>query len=213
MLDEYAVMRSPTTTANRLPASQRLGPWSAYGRVAQRRYGFAIEVIPQPFNPPLGRPITVGCEMAQLAALRKEMAGAPKGLIARAVRINQEIFEDERYTQQHPDGICLSVGAGSCGSFLDAQARGELTTRAYRAHGSISADLVPDGVAKITVHYPVERSANTPGRTIPALTISVPVINNVAVWAVPNRGNLQLPGAVTWLANNGKTIRTTYPDS
>ena len=132
-------MHSPVTAADALPASQRLGPWSRYGRVAQRRYGIAIEVISQPFNVPIGTPITVRCEQAQLAVLRKEMAGAPEALIASAVRINQEIFEDERYTQQQPDGICLIVGYGSCGSFLDAQARGELTTRPYGGSTARSA--------------------------------------------------------------------------
>lgn len=211
LLDDYAVTRSPVTAANALPAGQRSGPWSAYGRVAQRKDGITIDVIPQPFDQPLGAPPTAGCENAKLAALRKDMAGAPPVLIARALRITREIFEDERYTQKHPDGICVTIGFGICGSFINAQARGELATSPHGAHGSINADLVPDGVARVTVHYAAQRRGAPTGQQVSALTITVPVINNVAVWNVANRGSTTRPQAVTWLTNAGRPIRTTYP--
>jgi hypothetical protein len=142
LLADYALLQSPLTSKNALPAPQRVGPWSRYGRVAQHRYGSAIEVIPDlnASAPGPQTPITARCERAQLAAQRKDLAGAPADLIAKALRLDAETFEDERYIQQHPDGICVFVdGGGDCGPFLLAQARGSLTTVRYGSHGSLNA--------------------------------------------------------------------------
>jgi hypothetical protein len=156
--------------------------------------------------------MTARCEQAQLAAQRADLAGAPAALIARALRIDRETFDDERYVQHHPDGICVFVdGGGDCGAFLYAQARGSLTSVSYGSHGSLNAYLVPNGVAKIAVDYAAERSTTAAGSTMPPLTISVPVINNVAVWTVSTRGSLVRPHATVWFAENGKTLRIAYP--
>jgi hypothetical protein len=212
LLGDYAVLQSPQTSATTLPASFGGGAWSKYGRVAQRRYGSAIAVIPDRYAPPPGRPLTTRCETGQLAAQRKDLAGAPAALIGRALRIDRESFEDERYLQLHPDGICVLIdGSGSCGAFLDAQARGSLTSVRYGSHGSLNAYLVPNGVDKVAVQYASERSSKTSGPILPPLIITVPVVNNVAVWTVSNRSNLVSPHAVAWLADNGHTLRTAYP--
>ena len=214
LLADYSVLQSPLTSKSALPASLSGGPFANYGRVAQRRYGSAIEVIPDrpAFAPGAQIPLTARCEQARLAAQRKDLAGAPAALIARALRIDRETFEDERYIQQHPDGICVFVNdGGDCGPFLLAQARGSLTTVRYGRRGSLNGYLVPNGVAKITVEYTAAGSNTAAGPTIPPLTINVPVINNVAVWTVSNRNNLVSPHAIAWVAENGKTLRTAYP--
>ena len=206
LLDDYAVTRSPVTAANALPAGQRSGPWSAYGRVAQRKDGITIDVIPQPFDQPLGAPPTAGCENAKLAALRKDMAGAPPVLIARALRITREIFEDERYTQRHPDGICASLGSGPGRSSMPKPAGNSPSRHGVTAH---DADLP----RRIRARPRARRGAAPRCAHGPSLGVDDhrPVINNVAVWNVANRGSTTRPQAVTWLTNAGRPIRTTYP--
>jgi hypothetical protein len=213
LLADYAVLQSPDTSANTLPGSVGGGHWSKYGRIAQHSYGNTIEVLPDLYVQPGETSLTTRCERARLAADRADLAGAPAALIARALRLERETFEDERYIQQHPDGICVFVdGGGSCGPFLLAQARGSLTTVKYDSHGSLNAYLVPNGVAKVTVEYTAAHPPNMPaGPAGPPLTITVSVINNVAVWTVPNRSNIVNPHAIVWLAHNGKTLRTAYP--
>jgi hypothetical protein len=213
LLGDYAVLQSRATSKVAV-LSPLLGGghWAKYGRIAQHRYGNTIEVIPDRYIEHSERPLTTRCEKAQLAAQRADLAGAPAALIARALQLDRQTFEDERYIQQHPDGICVLVdGGGGCGPFLFAQARGSLTTVAYGSHGSLNAYLVPNGVAKISVDYSAGRPHTAAERTVAPPTTTVPVINNVAVWTVPNRSNIMTPHAIAWLTTTGKTLRTAYP--
>jgi hypothetical protein len=43
------------------------------------------------------------------------------------------------------------------------------------------------------------------------MTVTVPVVNNVAVWSVSTTTNNVSVHAIAWLAANGSTIRTAYP--
>jgi hypothetical protein len=212
VLADYAVLQSSSASKIGPPAWFGGGASPKYGRVAQHRYGSVIEVIPDHYVAPQGEPLTARCEQARLAAQKADLAGAPAALIAKALQIDRETFEDERYTEQHPDGICVFIdGGGNCGPFLYAQARGSLTSVRDNNLGSLNAYLVPNGVAKIAVRYTAGRSNTTAGPNVSPVTITVPVVNNVAVWTASNRSDVVSPHAIAWLANNGKTLKTAYP--
>ena len=117
---------------------------------------------------------------------------------------------DRGYVQSHHDGICVSGyrTASVCEPFLYVQARGAISFASETRHNPVVFYLVPNGVAKITAHYPAESSDNKP--TLPSHSVTVPVVNNLAVWRMTNEPGNITP-TIAWHAPEGQIIRTVLP--
>jgi hypothetical protein len=71
-------------------------------------------------------------------------------------------------------------------------------------HGSSTVPgLVPDGVATVTVHYPAD-----PAGTLPAVTITAKVVDNVVVFTSVPRGPAVGWTKMVWRAANGTIVKT-----
>jgi len=199
-----------------MPANIRhIGASAPYGpaaRIAQRAYGTTVVVAPAEL-PGLGiAPLSARCARLVLAAVQTQMIHQTAGKRADAVKLISEQLADERYVANHPVGICLFARTGVCTDLLYAQARGILSTGTFRRTGTISACLIPNGVAKITASYPAQAPAIGAHTQVPAVTITAPVIHNVAVYLVGNRAPTVLPRTITWQDAKGRTLRVTYRD-
>jgi hypothetical protein len=211
MLSTFGVLRRPAGARPPLPpAAVHFAVFVRYARVAQRQYGSVYTVFPVKRLPAGGANIVASarCRNLELAALRTELAHAPKQLRARALRLGNDQLLDEQYVRRHPEGICLFGGGGGCQPFLYAQARGGLQSTGYGSNGSIFDYLVPDGVATVTARYPAEGPKTGFRRHIPALTITARVINNVAVWRLPHEPGDVFPTTITWRSASRRILRT-----
>ena len=195
MLSTFAVLKLPNKAA--MPENgpgfvQR--PFVNYIRVAQRRFGWPFKVIPvADFSL-----VPAHCYALEASAVRAAVAHAPTKTRTSALQIEEELQLDDQYIERHPEGICVSGyhGASLCESLLAAQARGGLSIG-----GPVVFCLVPNGVARITVRYPGSERGG-PGRNV-----TVPVINNLAVWKLTSEVGDTRP-TILWRAANGKVIRT-----
>jgi hypothetical protein len=66
--------------------------------------------------------------------------------------------------------------------------------------------VVPDGVAKVTLHYPAGRASGYSPKISPAVTVTTAPVENLVVVSVPRSNPLQ-KGTMTWWAANGHVIR------
>jgi RNA polymerase sigma-70 factor, ECF subfamily len=194
------------------PVGPGAGISARYVRVAQRRYGHTFEVAPDTSGFPL---LTLQdpprCQRLEFAALNRLLAHAPVGQRRRAVQLAHNQLLDEQYIEHHTESVCVfGAGGGECGPFLYAQARGGLQSTGYGSRGSLSAYLVPDGVATVTAHYP-PRGPNTGFRhRLAPATVTAPVVNNVAVWRLKNEPGDIFPTTITWRSSSGKTLKVVY---
>ena len=178
--------------------------------VAGRRYGSVYEVVAVK-SLLAGATTSARCQALELRALRAVIRHAPKRARARALRLGQDELLDERYIDHHPEGICLVGGGGAdCGPFLDVQARGAVGSTGYGADGSSFDDVVPDGVASITAHYPAEGPKQGFRRHLPAVQVTEPVLNNVAVWRLAHEPGDLFPDTITWRSPSGHVVKTVY---
>ena len=65
--------------------------------------------------------------------------------------------------------------------------------------------IVPDGVAKVTLHYPAGRASGYSPKISPPVTIVTRPVNNLVVVTVPRSNPLQ-EGTMTWQATDGRLI-------
>ena len=66
--------------------------------------------------------------------------------------------------------------------------------------------VVPDGVAKVTLHYPAGRASGYSPKISPAVTVTTSPVENLVVVSVPRSNPLQ-KGTMIWWAANGHMIR------
>jgi hypothetical protein len=66
--------------------------------------------------------------------------------------------------------------------------------------------VVPDGVAKVTLHYPAGRASGYSPKISPAVTVTTTPVENLVVVSVPRSNPLQ-KGTMIWWAANGHMIR------
>jgi hypothetical protein len=212
MLATFSVLQLKARA--RLPAPAGFGDaFVRYIRVAQRRYGSAFEVFAVRSLAGGGTAISAKCSRLQREALQRELRHAPAGIRTQALRLGRQQLADERYMQRHPEGICLSGGGGGgCDPFLYAQAQGAIQSSGSGDSGSLFDYLVPNGVATITAHYPAEGPNTGFQHHIPAVTITVKVINNVAIWELAHEPGDLFPTTITWRAADGKTLRIVHPN-
>ena len=109
----------------------------------------------------------------------------------------------------------LDIGGGAIGG-----SGGGGATAAQIEHGeavgsgppgtSTSATLtiiVPDGVAKVTLHYPAGRASGYSPKISPPFTITTTPVNNLVVVTVP-RSNPRQKGKMIWRAADGHIVKT-----
>jgi hypothetical protein len=199
MLSSFAVLKLPAKAA--LPVNLAGGGQKVYVnyvRIAQTRFGWPFKVIP------LAHFATESshCLALETSELHTLIAHAPAKVRTKVLAIEHDQDLDYRYTQRHPEGICISGYHGSslCESLLSALERGGAIPASTNNISPVSFDLVPNGVASITARYPKQQG-------FPARTINVPVIHNLSVWKVAMEPSGDAP-TILWRAPNGRTIRT-----
>jgi hypothetical protein len=204
MLSSFAVLKLPTKA--RVPPSEPGGGQKVYVnyvRIAQTRFGWPFKIIPVAnFATESSR-----CVALEASEVHTLIANAPARVRVKVDAIEHDVALDDRYIERNPEGICVSGydGASLCETLLYAMKRGGISRGSSSSDSSlVSFDLVPNGVASITARYPKQ-----PGS--PARTISVRVINNLAVWKVADQSGNGAP-TILWRAANGRTIRTVPDD-
>jgi hypothetical protein len=152
------------------------------------------------------------CLAREESAVRASIARAPARIQTTALQIERAQVRDDRYIDQHPWGICVfGGGGGSCGAFLYVQARGAIQSGGGTGTPTVYVDLVPNGVTKITARFPDQGPSTGYARRWRAAIITVPVINNLAIWQMRNEPGDNSP-TVIWHAANGQAIRTITPN-
>jgi hypothetical protein len=200
MLSSFAVLKLPTKAA--LPMDLPRGGQTVYVnyvRIAQTRFGWPFKIIPLAHFPTE----SARCVAVEASEVHKLIARAPSNVRARVDAIEHDLQLDYRYIERHPEGICVSGfhGGSLCETLLYAMERGGASPMGIRSSSDsnpVSFDLVPSGVASITVRYPKQPGA-------PAHTIFVQVIHNLAVWRVADETGTP---TILWRAADGQTIRT-----
>jgi hypothetical protein len=171
-----------------------------YVRVAQTRYDWLFKIVP------VASVITVSshCLALEASAVHASVAHASAKVRARVLRIEHDLQLDEEYDKRHPEGICVSGyhGASLCEPLLNAATRGGLSRSSGGDTTPVTFYLVPNGVAHITARYP--NRAGSPSRTV-----TVPVVNNLAVWKMTDEPGDVIP-TLQWRAANGRIIRTIH---
>jgi hypothetical protein len=202
MLSSFAVLKLPTKAAvpTDLPGGDQK-VYVNYVRIAQTRFGWPFKIIPLAhFATESSR-----CLALEASEVHTLIAHAPAKVRAKVDAIEHDSQLDDRYIKGHPEGICVSGyhGGSLCETLLYAMERGGVNRGGSNNSSLVSFDLVPNGVASITVRYPKQPDS-------PARTIHVQVIHNLAVWKMTNEPNGGAP-TILWRAANGRTIRT-IPD-
>jgi hypothetical protein len=112
------------------------------------------------------------------------------------------------YTLPYDAVIVLGFGSVIEGTATDIdQANDASTTSGFR-HTTITM-LVPDQVARLTLHYPAGRIGGYNGHHAPAITITAKPTGNIVVVTVPRSSNrASAPLTMTWRDDRGATIAT-----
>ena len=199
ILSSFAVLKLSAKTSvpySALPSPERV--FVNYVRVAQTRYGWPFKIVP------VARVITASSQFLarEASAVRTSVAHASAKVRAKVLQIEHELQLDQQYDKRHPEGICVTGyhEASLCEPFLNAETRGGLSRSASSDTNSVSFYLVPNGVSHITARYPNQDGS-------PSRTITVPVINNLAVWKMTDEPGEIIP-TIQWRAADGRIIRT-----
>jgi hypothetical protein len=201
ILSSFAVFKLPARTS--VPRGDIPSPVKAffsYARVAQRRYGWPFKIVPVV----IATRIAAHCVALEGAAARASVAHAPAKVRAKVLQLEHDLQLDWNYNEQHPDGVCVVGyhGGSFCEPLLAALALGGLGGSGSSASNGVNYYLAPNGVAAITVRYPDQNGS-------PSRTITVPVINNLAVWKV-NSETVGIGPTIQWRAGDGRITRTVY---
>jgi hypothetical protein len=150
------------------------------------------------------------CYGEQATALQAELERVPPGLRGSTTRLAAQ----ERYDDQHPEGVGVEVQGGGpgdtySGTTRELQQRGLLGAAVPIGSATVVSGVVPDGVAKVTLHYP---SAAHASRTARAFSVSDRPINNVFAASLPRAFGVTAPDTITWRAANGSVIQVLHPD-
>jgi hypothetical protein len=69
--------------------------------------------------------------------------------------------------------------------------------------------IVPDGVAKVTLHYPAGRASGYSAKISPPFTITSAAVNNEIVLRVPRTGGPEVSGVtMLWRSDDGHVVKT-----
>lgn len=202
ILSSFGVLTSAPKTAVPDNGSIQLSGetvFANYVRLAQHRFKWPFKVFPIANARWLPSPHCVALEDT---AVRASAVRAPARFRASVVRLTREQARANEYTAQHREAVCVTGYSHSsfCAPFLEAQARGVVSVSANGGPDAVTYALVPNGVAQITVRYPKQSPR----------TVTVPVVNNLAVWKNAREPE-NLQPTVEWRAASGRVIRTIYP--
>lgn len=220
------VLRRPATAADNPPRRVLGGQPELYVdsvRFAQAAAGerWYVWVAGTNLRPPAN---VDRCLAAQTADFHAELPTIPDGLRAHTSQLFATQLSTERRTDAAPTrsvGVWLfgvgaqggSGGGGGYASLIESQGMWSSQSGGTGADPgrTLFAGVVPDGVATVTLHYPAGKLGGFSRRSGPALTVTVPAINDVVVVSVERAGN-QATQAVTttWRAADGKIIRTIH---
>jgi len=111
-------------------------------------------------------------------------------------------------TAENRDDLLERFVAGDPGAFVQFYRRHLSAVLAFflRRTGDpeltadLTADVVPDGVASVTLHYPASRGE-------PALSVSAGVVANVYAVSVARASTVPAP-EVTWRSADGAALKT-----
>ena len=116
-----------------------------------------------------------------------------------------------------PVGLCLLVTqspdrASDSGPLTAAQIeRGQSLATFGSSTRAIIQEIVPDGVATVSLSYPAGPASGFSKKVLPAVTITTHPVNNVLVASVPRgAGAGALRPVIVWRAANGAIIRTIH---
>jgi hypothetical protein len=212
---ELAVLRKPAVSADSLPRSiVGWGHRKQYGRfirVAATIDGTAFYIIPtaSPYRSPRAAPRCVGTLVARV---RAEARRIPASIRAQTLVLaaREAVTDRDVLRRETGEGVCLSesgsLGGGACGATASDIRDWGLVVGLGRMAG-----LVPNGVAKVTVHLPASGKPPIPPTSRsgyhPASTSTFSVVDNLFTTNIANVA--QVHGAsITWLSANGKVIKT-----
>jgi hypothetical protein len=218
MLSVLGVLRRPATPADRLPsrfygnghlhvATIASSVYVRYIRRARVLDGVSYYIIPAARvgmpHPPAAT--LERCYAEETRALRGELAHVPAPLRHATLRDGAQIFGQTRnnLAQEHVhEGVFeLAVranaagGGGGMSPTVLAQ-RGDFGT-----DGPVLYGVVPSGVAAVMLRWPASHQ-------LPSLTTTTDVVNNVFVVSVARVTGGNFPSTITWLAANGRVIKT-----
>lgn len=185
--------------------------YAKYIRVAQRRHGITFEVGATA-NGASKLFVSPRCQKLKSDVLSKLLVGVAGPERRRALMVAHDVLLDLQYIRQHPETICLIGDVAGCLSFLYADASGWLQSSGDGGQGSVWSYLVPNGVATVTAHYPAEGPKTGFRHHWPRISITAPVINNVAVWRRESEPGDIFPATITWRSVGGRVIKVVYPD-
>jgi hypothetical protein len=206
LLSVLGVLRRPATSLDRSrrtlqDAGNARGIYVKYIRLALVEDGVSYYVVPVATLFPTAE-LPARCYAAVVAALRAELAGIPPSLRDATVSLEQQLIAQQRRFAQ------LAAGAGVCLVFKSADGDGGTcgaSATEIEQQGLISvfgrlSGVVPDGVATVTVRYPVSNGHF-------ARTATASVVGNVFAFATlrSSRGN---PAAILiWRSANGRILK------
>jgi hypothetical protein len=163
-----------------------------------------------------GVPPAARCYEEQAAALQAELPNVRPSLRGSTVRLAAQ----ERYDDQHPEGVGVEVlagGTGGTGGGGPGDAYAGTTTELERSGltgaavplgaATIVSGIVPDRVAKVTLDYPPFAGA---GRAAPAFSVSAHPVSNVFVASLPRGIGVAAPEKITWHAADGSVIKVIH---
>jgi hypothetical protein len=230
LLSTFGVLRRPATEEElalvmprfALPAE---GLYRRYARIATSSSGRQLTIYPAQ-NVHLYKPRSERC----VAALRRHVDDAlrdePASFKRATRRVLEQVIRDE-WAGPAPapaEGLFLfthgRTGSGGGGGGVDLAAvrtRGMFMTVGGR-HGSTVNALIPDGVAKVRLHYgtarrdPVPTAPGAAPRPAPRryahpVDVVAAVRDNVISIRVPRSGLDAFAAHVTWLAPDGTVMR------
>lgn len=212
LLSTMAVLRRPASSADRLSAQ-------ALQTVSEPVYGSAVRlarvvghsayyVVPTREDLAAWEPST-RCSQLQEAALRRYAPRIPTTLRNQTLALFAQLtaFDRSMIANAPSDTLCLfSVGGNNSGGGCG------LTAAEIREHGSGLSDdsgtvseLLPDGVATVTLRFPAAR-----GR--PAYSVTGRVLGNLmAIRARHTFGGTSDQPIAVWRAADGRILKTITP--
>ena len=162
------------------------------------------------------------CDAEQTAALRDELPQIPRALRTSTLQLAAQALAQRRAIVQQAEGIAiLALSPTGVDTLVDSysataaqlQRRGAISQAGFKwGTGTIFSGVVPDGVAKVTLHFPAQSRA---GKSGPPYRVTTHPVGNVFVVRLPRTFVPQAFGGITpdttiWRTANGTVIKTIH---
>lgn len=212
LTSRFAILRRPTTPADGLRSLLHWSPGAQLYvnqiRQARSAFGASFYVIPAG-NASGQRGVPARCGPQEVAALKRQLSHAPRGILAAQSRYLAYL----RYVALHAEGICAgyrtATPAGShalqCATVAGFEQWGVLVDASvYLDHAAVFWTVVPDGVATVTLRF-----VPGGGPLRHTVTTTVRPVNNVVVTKEPYKAPDQsgFPSTIALRAVDGQAIK------